>query len=114
MENSLEIKSRHGLIMHVGKLIQGSKWSVEQPGTYVNVTTFFEPLAQPILILEINACKSVRYLSNVAYYGLSIGGFSAKLKESTTLDDFIADLMHCIKQDDERRDLDIVPSHEEQ
>lgn len=106
MENAIEIKSRYGLKLSVGKPVVGPFWSWEKLGTYVNVTTNFEPLSQAILLLEIRACKSIEYLSNVAYYGDSLGGFSARITEKATFDSFLADLRQCINEDDERRRLD--------
>lgn len=116
MENKIELISRHGLKMDVGKLTTGKTWSNEKSGRYVNVTTYFEPLGHVILMLEIKDSPSVHYLSNVAYYGDSLGGFSAKLKESASYDDFLSDLTSRIKELDARMDLEATqhPSSDEQ
>lgn len=101
--------------MDVGKPL-GPSWSKEEFGTYVNVTTYFEPLEHPILILEIRACNSVAYLSNVAFYGESLGGFSARLKESASYDDFLVDLQICVDAMDAQFDLEVpqIRSYDEQ
>lgn len=106
MESKIELISKQGLKMDIGKLTTGKTWSNEKSGRYINVTTYFEPLGQSILMLEIRASPSVQYLSNVAYYGDSLGGFSAKLKESASYDDFLLDLTSCVKAMDARLDLD--------
>jgi hypothetical protein len=85
MKNSITLE-RGKCRIEVGKPSSGN----------LNLITYFKPLDLPIFLCELESCKTVGYLANIAYYGEGLGGISLKLNSNVSLEDVVGDIMHAL------------------
>ena len=62
----------------------------------LNLITHFKPLGLPIFLCELEDCKTVDYLANIAFYGEGLGGISIKLQSGALLEDVVGDIMNAL------------------